>query len=543
LPTSSKRKAKPLPQLSPASHKSSVDDGPDDAKRRSSGASQQPGASDEPVADLLRRGENFVVWCEEILGIKLNPAQHRIARCINGDADHHVRDWAFKTLVVVAANQIGKTLIQACMILWAMNYKIGVDDRNPEEWLNANYLWIHLGPVQQQAYHAFKDMNQILKNAHPAQKNSRLPGGLFEKIKIEQYYEGVQCWNGAQVMFRTAENKGEAVLGYKAAGISVDEAAFVRGLTSEVNEVLKMRLVSTGGPIMLFSTPNGMNDFFDAMDAIKSVDHRVEDMIWHNGDSRLVWATIADNIGYGISEKEASRMEHELNVATKEQQLRGAFLEPLEAFFVPQAKIIEAFDKALPTEVRPVPGHLYAIFWDPSLASDPTAVVVLDVTYKPWIGVYFRWYERPLDITALTGAIFQLHGDYHNAKSDNRLSTPSHGVTGFDATSMGGAAVKGLLAPLNPKRPVNFGGNALKTPSLTNLRDLLTKGDIKLPGDWLRLRQELLNYKLKDESIKQDTVMALMGCSIVARNMTIGRSAQKFDVSGTRAPKKQLRWN
>jgi hypothetical protein len=494
------------------------------------------------VQELLRRGEDFVVWCEEILGIKLNPAQLRVARCLN-PSDIRSRAWAFKTLVVVAANQIGKTLIQACLILWALNYKIGVDDQDPTEWLNAPYLWIHLGPVQQQAYHAFKDANQLLRNAHPAQKNPKLPGALFEKIKIETYYEGIQCWNGAQVMFRTAENKGEAVLGYKAAGISVDEAAFVRGLTAEVNEVLKMRLIASGGPIMLFSTPNGMNDFFDFADHIQSTDHEVEEMVWHNGESRLVWATITDNIGYGISQREADRMEQELNPATKEQQLRGAFLEPLEAFFVPQDLIIDAFRKDLPDEVRPIPGHLYAIFWDPSLASDPTAVVVLDVTYRPWTGVYFRWYERPLDITALTGAIYQLHGDYHNANGGNRLSTPSHAVTGFDATSMGGAAVKGLLAPLNPKRPVNFGGNAIKTPSLTNLRDLLTKGDIVLPGSWLRLRQELLNYKLKDESIKQDTVMALMGCSIVARNMTIGREVKKFDVSGARTPKKQLRWN
>jgi hypothetical protein len=505
-------------------------------------SSSKSGARNE-VAELLRRGEDFEVFCEELLGVKLNPAQKRIARCLKNGVDTRDREWAFSTLVVVAANQIGKTLIQACIILWALNYKIGLDDQNPDIWLASQYLWIHLGPFQQQAYHAYKDAKQLIKGAHPAQTGPKLPSALFAATKIENYYDGIECWNGAQAMFRTAENKGEAVLGYRAAGISVDEAAFVRGLTAEVNEVLKMRLVSTGGPIMLFSTPNGMNDFFDFADNIQSEDHEVEDMVWVNGSSRLVWATILDNVGYGISEKEAARMELELNPATKEQQLRGAFLEPAEAFFVPQNKIIEAFKKELPAEVRPIPGHLYAIFWDPSLASDPTAVVVLDVTYKPWTGVYFRWYERPLDITQLTGAIFQLHGDYHNARSNNRLSTPSHAVTGFDATSMGGAAVKGLLSPLNPKRPVNFGGNALKTPSLTNLRDLLTKGDIELPGAWLRLRQELLNYKLKDESIKQDTVMALMGCSIVARNMTIGREVAKFDVRGTRAPKRELRWN
>ena len=496
------------------------------------------------LQELLRRGEDFTVFVEEILGINLNPAQQRIARRLRGDLTPRQRRWALKTLVVVAANQIGKTLIEACIILWSCNYKIGTDDTDGDRWLKENYLWIHLGPVQQQAYLALTDARQIITGSHPAQEGrSKLPGGMIEETKIENYYDGLRFWNGAIAMFRTAENKGQAVLGYKANGISVDEAAFVRGLTAEVNEVLKMRLIASGGPIMLFSTPDGMNDFFDAADAIKSAEMQPEELVWTLGNSALVWATIIDNEGYGIASSEITRMERELVSETKEQQLRGAFLEPAEAFFVPQGRILDAFDKSLPDEQRPEPGHLYAIFWDPSLASDPTAVVVLDVTYLPWVGVYMRWYQRPLDVTQLTGAIFQLHGDYHNYKDNNRLSVASHAVTGWDATSLGGAMVKGLLAPLNPKRPVNFGGNAIKVPSLTNLRDLLTKGDIKLPGGWLRLRQELLNYKLKDESIKQDMVMALMGCSIVGRNMTIGRDVKRFDVHATLTPKRQLRWN
>ncbi len=508
---------------------------------RSSSATPTKRESAADLKELLRRGEDFVVFCEELLGLSLNPAQKRVARAISSE-DPRTREWGLKTLIMVAANQIGKTVIEACIILWAMNYKIGVDDTDLKAWLAENYLWIHLGPVQQQAYHAYKDAKQLMDGTHPAQEDPKLPKGLFSLITIGKAYDGIACWNGAEVMFRTAENKGEAVLGYRAAGISVDEAAFVRGLTAEVNEVLRMRLVSTGGPIMLFSTPNGMNDFFDFADNVQS-GMKVAHQIWVKGSNTLVWATIKDNIGYGISQAEADRMEIDLSDATKEQQLRGAFLEPKEAFFVPQSSVIQAFDKSLPDEVRPIPGHLYAIFWDPSLASDPTAVVVLDVTTRPWTGVYFRWYERPMDFTALTGAIFQLHGDYHGYRDGNRLSTPSHGVTGFDATSMGGAAVKAVLANLNPKRPINFGGNSQKLPALTNLRDLLTKGDIKLPGSWLRLRQEMLNYKLKDESLKQDTVMALMGCSIVARNMTIGRESVKFDVRGSRAPKPQLRWN
>ena len=478
---------------------------------------------------MLRRGENFAYFTEEILGIRLNAAQKRIAKRMEVG---RTREWQFKTLAVVAANQIGKTLIEACIILWAGNYKIGVDPSDPKKWAASPYLWIHLGPVQQQAYHAYKDAKLIIRNVHPAQGNrGKVPAGLVSTIKMENYYDGLEFWNGAQAMFRTAENRGEAILGYRAHGISVDEAAFVDHLTVEINEVLRMRLISTGGPLLVFSTPNGMNDFFDLVDGIKSKSKEVESMVWWDGrDEFLVWATIQDNVGYGIDQAAVDRMEEGLSPATKEQQLRGAFLEPLEAFFVPQEKILKAFTRRLPPEQNPIPGHQYAIFWDPSISSDPTAVVVLDVTESPWEGVYYKWYERPLDVAGLTNAIYQLHGRYNHFEEKGTLSVPTQAITGWDATSMGGQLVKGLLNGVNPQRAVNFGGNAIKTPSLTNLRDLLTSGKLIVPAEWTRLRQEVLNYKLKDEKLKQDSVMALMGASIVATGMTMGQVSKPFKV-------------
>lgn len=496
------------------------------------------GKPNKELQDLLKRGENFRVFTEEILGIKLNHAQRRIARHMRVD---NARQWMFKTLVVVAANQIGKTLMEACIILWAGNYKIGVDPSDREAWARAPYLWIHLGPVQQQAYHALKDARLIIKNEHPAQGDrGRLPKGLVETIKIEQYYDGLGFWNGAQAMFRTAENKGEAILGYRAAGISVDEAAFVDHLTMEINEVLMMRLISTGGPLLIFSTPNGMNDFFDLVDDIQSNSEEVEDMVWHFGNSVLVWAVITDNLGYGINQEEIDRMERTLSPATKEQQLRGAFLEPLEAFFVPQKPILHAFRHDLPNEQGPIDGNQYAIFWDPSISSDPTAVIVINVTDEPWEGVYFKHYEKPMDVAGLTNAIWSLHGLYHGHSKPGRISVPSEAVTGWDATSMGGQLVKGLLAGISPQRPINFGGNAVKVPSLTNLRDMLTSGKLIVPASWTRLRQEVLNYKLKDEKLKQDSVMALMGAGVVAEGMTMGAQSKPFKVQGrvTKRPPK-----
>ena len=454
------------------------------------------------------------------------------------------RSWAFKELVVVAANQIGKTLIQACIILWACIYKIGLNPNLVTEWARSPYLWIHLGPVQQQAYHAHKDAKLLIKGEHPAQEGrSKLPKGLVTETKIESYYDGLTFFNGSVAMFRTAEHKAEAVLGYRAAGISVDEAAFVDYLTEVKNTVLMMRLISMGGPLLLFSTPDGMNDFYDEMDAIKSHGEEVEHMVWVDENRYLVWAIITDNLGFGLGQVEIDRMEKDLNPSTREQQLRGAFLEPAQAFFLPQEPILKAFRDDLPHTQQPVPGHQYAIFYDPSVASDPTAAIVLDCTTWPWVGVYFGHWEKPMDVTSLVGEMFSVHRLYHDYKDKNVLSAPTRAILGFDATSMGGQVIRQLLAPINPKRPINMAGApAKKVAALTNLRDRMTKGEIILPASWIRLRSEILNYRLKDDKIKQDAVMALMGADMVASTMTGTMKSKKIDPHSRIAGRRQLRW-
>ena len=499
------------------------------------------------LADDLQKGRNFGYFVEHVLGVQLNHAQRRIAYVIDDNMAKDDREWGFRTLLVVAANQIGKTLITGCIILWGIMYKIG-NDPDPKTWASSDYLWVHLGPVQGQSYHAYKDIKKLYKNQHDAQQGrGRFPTDLLKEVKIEKYYDGYETFAGAQAMFRTAEDKAEAVLGYRASAISVDEAAFVDHLSEIINTVLRMRLISTGGPLFILSTPNGMNDFFDEVDAVKAdPDGAPMEMCWRKGADYLVWATIQDNVGYGYDQAAVDAMEKDLDESTKEQQLRGAFLEPAEAFFVPQQTILDCFKHDLPDEVAPVHGHQYAVFWDPSVSSDPTSCIVLDVTNPElWEGVYHRWYQKPMGITQLINEITAVHNLYNGFVASDGPTAPSTAVTGFDATSMGGSIVKQLLSHLYPKRPVNFGGPSLKLTALTDLRALMTKGTIVLPASWTKVRQEVMNYRLKDDKIRQDNVMALMGASVVAKGLAAGRQQADFDPSTivySRPVKKTLRW-
>jgi hypothetical protein len=480
------------------------------------------------------------VFAEEVLGLSLNKAQWRIARVLDGVEEDG--QWPLKELVVVAANQIGKTLFQAVVMLWASIYKIGVDPRDAKAWEAAPYLWIHLGPVQQQAYHAHKDAKLLLRGEHPAQTQCRLPKGLVTEAKIENYYDGFNLFNGATIMFRTGEQRAEAILGYRAAAISCDEAAFFSELTETKNTVLMMRLIASGGPVLFFSTPNGMNDFYDEAENIRVKGREVEDMVWEQGNKLLVWATITDNEGYGLTSDEIARMERDLNPATKEQQLRGAFLEPTEAFFVPQKPIVDSFRKEMPTEVGPIAGNKYAIAWDISVASDPTVAYVLDVTKWPWQAVKEVYYFKPLSATALVGEIHKLHNLY-NGEYDPVFGARSTATTGFDATSMGGAVMRQLLTGLHPKKPINMAGSPKKKlEGLTNLKARLTKGELHIPYEWNGLRQEVLNYRLKDDKIRQDRVMALMMADMVATGISGSKPSVPVNPHAKVTRKRVLTW-
>jgi hypothetical protein len=473
--------------------------------------------------DHLEKGRDPVYFFEKVLGIRVNHAQKRWLDLIRPGEDGW--QWRHKMVIHVAANQIGKTLGVAGLILWACNYKTGVKTEDPEEWLRATYLWIHVAPKQQQAYLPLKDIRLLIRGNHPAQVlKYNLPDGFVKEVRVEQYYDGLEFWNGAIVQFRTSEDKAQALQGYRCSGISFDEVGFEDHLKAVVYETLMMRLISTGGPILLVGTPNGLTEYYEFVRDIVDQGREVGERQWVKDDSALCWSHVSDNVGFGITQQEIDRMEENLDPTTKEQQLRGAFLEPAEAFFIPTEKMLAVFDKDMAESELPVRGHRYVIFWDPSVAADPTAVVVLDVGVKPWKGVYFKHYGKPAAFNQLIGDIYALHALYN---SDGAIA-----ITGFDATSMGGAVVRQSLANLHPQRPMNFGGPSTKVTSLMNLKAAITEKKIIIPSSWARLQRELLNYRLKDDKIQQDAVMALVGATDIASKGFSGSQKSSFSVNG-----------
>lgn len=492
-------------------------------------------------------GRDPVYFAEEILGVRLNPAQRRWFELVRQNPDGW--SWKYRRVVHVAANQIGKTLGLGILILWAANYKIGLRNDNWDYLLSSPYKWFHLAPTYGQALLTQKDMKALIEGTHPAQFDKetgekhtvRWAPGLATEVKFDGQYLGYRLWNGSEIHFRTSDEKAKALQGVRAHGISFDEAAFEPYLHEVLDQAVKLRLVSTGGPLWLVSTPDGINDYYEIVSEIQQAGHNTfHERVWEAPLRKwaLVWSHITDNVGYGLTQEDVDFMETDVDPATKEQQLRGAFLEPLDAFFVPAAQILKAWVKGIQNEDRPRNGHKYVIFWDPSVSSDPTVVNIIDVTRKPWRGVYFRRWERPMGVRKLIPEIMRLHAEWNSAEM-GRPGWGPRAITAYDATSMGGAIIRQELSRLSPSRGLNFAGR-VKIDALTNLRAALARRDIVLPQNWLRVQREILNYRLEDKKLQQDAVMALAGAAQIASQGFSGARSRPFD-PGVKTPWRNAR--
>ena len=237
--------------------------------------------------------------------------------------------------------------------------------------------------------------------------------------------------------------------------------------------------------------------------------------MWTTDDGQaVVLATVADNVGYGLLAAEIERQERELDPTTKEQQLRGAFLEPSEAFFVPQADILKAF-RPIPEFVAPQAGHIYVTFWDPSIASDPMAGYVLDVTKKPWRIVQEIYERKPSGFASLISQMYGIHAQ--RASAFDQIRGKSANLTGYDETGMGGKIIAEQLAGITPRRGLDFAGmGRIKMDVLVNLRAAMLRGDILIPEALVGLKRELLSYRLADQRILNDRVIALAGACWLA---------------------------
>lgn len=485
-------------------------------------------------------------WAEVYLGIKMHPGQIEFA---NAYLKRTASGWRalYLWIMVSAGNRAGKTAALAIVILHSVFYKMGIEFPTTREELEHRmelpYHWWHFAIEQGPAEQVFWEMATIMGGVHPAQKTGNpwvkhvmLMTGLDRDDAVNRLITltdtGIGSWcrgtkergeyahvkvakelGGGEVHFRSTKAKALSAIGQNMHGLSFDEAGLEPNLTYLLEEVMHARRLGTGGQFIIISTPSvaTSTDFQD---------------LWYKGDpedpfqeprrfsmrmsSRL-------NVGYGLDAESFLALTEHQPESWIRQNIEGEFIQASEAWFS-KHNIDAAFIEDLPVEQEPQEGYVYLHALDPGL-KDKCWSLVMRVVRQPnkphrLEGVYI---DRQVGKQTVDGIIHlgaTTHRRYERRRGRGKQSiATAEVITGVDTTALGGHMFSDLLDGAGvDHRKVEFGGVAKrKREMLSDLRTLFDEGRIKMPADgyWGEVRKQLINYKLLDRKIEQDTVMAL----------------------------------
>ena len=473
-----------------------------------------------PLAIDLARGRlDGVFFAERFLGVRLNRGQRRFVRAACRRA---ANGWgpAFLDIAVSAGNRAGKTLALAILVLHHAFYKMGVrppvpgDKEDLLRWIRTPYSWYHISYEGKVSRLVYNELVLLLTSSHPAQYDrevAKMRGcPLVEAfspsvVQWDRKYDGEYPWivvhpmfGGGQVHFRHTNEKAKALLGLDMHGISFDEAAFELYLDTVRHEVLNLRRLATGGPILYISTPTeGYNAFAD---------------LWEEGNPenphrnpRILSMRLStrDNIGYGLTQENFDEVVAGVPAHLIPQNIDGHFIEGEGAYF--HAPAVDAiFDPEMEDEQEPQRNHRYIQGADLGLRHDASWGLVLDHTVKPWLGVRVRKRAGRQSIPSVVNMVREGHLLF---QQDGAACTSI-----IDDTGMGGKMYREEMSVIRPLRTYDFAGTkGKKLNLLANLRTVIDKGGIRLPrrGPWLELRRQLLGYRLDDSKLETDGVMTL----------------------------------
>lgn len=476
------------------------------------------------ILDELAKSKFSIALFANLLGVQGHPGQLRFWKTLMARNETRWRP-EYLTVCLSSGNRAGKTLALAVAVLHHCVHKTGMrppdqmNDRELDTWLRAPYHWFHFGIQQEVGDLLWKEIVMLLEGRHPAQKGRGCPlvDALGAIAATDTKERGEYRWvrlnpilGGAEIHFRTTNEKAVGSLGQDMNGISYDECGLDPNLYFVVNEVLHMRRLGTGGPLVMISTPSeGFSGFADE---------------WLKGDPinpqrepyRIsLRMSTRDNIGYGIDQGTFDRLVQGYPETLIPQNIDGYFIEGKQAFFNHDA-VDRAFDATYHDE-EAVKGEAYVQGVDPAMRYDATWSITLHAKDGNGTGVYAvrrKGKQKIVDVVAMVREAHELYSDGATC------------ITGLDTTGMGGHMFREMVSDIAGLRNVEFGGTrSKKMKLLTDTKALLEQGRLRFPreGVWLELRRQLLGYRLDplkgDRGQATDAVMALA----VAAKMLLSR--------------------
>jgi hypothetical protein len=347
----------------------------------------------------------------------------------------------------------------------------------------------------------------LFQGSHPAQKGRGCP--ITKEIGpvyiFDKKYRGEYLWvrvhpvfGGANIHFRTTQDKAKALLGKDMNGISFDEAAFEPHLLMIYQEVLNLRRLSTGGQLHFIGTPTeGINDYSDLWELGNPTNPNRDEQFF---SFRL---STRDNVGYGLNSDTFESILRQQAEYLVPQNIDGFFIESRDSYF--NSDMVDNSFVELDEETQPVKTRRYAQGVDPGISSDATWAITIDYTEREFLaGVRCKRKTGKQTIPAVINMVREGHLLYGQEGS--------YCTTIVDSTGFGGKLFRQEFSIIKPLRDYDFGGTrAKKLELLGDLKAVIDRGQLKLPrkGVWMQVRRQLLGYKLDDKKLETDAVMAL----------------------------------
>jgi hypothetical protein len=459
--------------------------------------------------DLSAYRYDIAKFSEHVLGVKPNPAQRRVFEVVQerDNNSDNVDAWRYLDIVVTSGNRAGKTTALAIICLWAILYKIGLpppsNDSEEEllRWLRQPYNWYHLSYEIKVSKLLYDEIERIFSESHPAQSAKigcplrRAYGEIltFESNALATRIKVNSIFGGGELHIRHTDEKARALLGLTMNGISFDECAFERYLTQIRNEVLHLRRLSTGGPIIYVSTPAlGFGEFYDLVQSLK-------------GDDRAVWVRMStrDNIGYGLDERLFEELLRSIPPSLVKQNIDGEFVQDVGAYFSQQS-VTQSFVNEATSQHQD--GDRYVVGCDPALTYDDAWIIVARVRKDKIEVCEIKRFSSDRSMLLLVDEISRLVYLY---RSLSRNIVPCI----IDSTSFGGHAFGEALQHLGDSlHQYTFNSIAKKRDILTSLRLALDDNKIIVSNSLDHadtLRRQLISYRLDDQKLQQDGVITL----------------------------------
>lgn len=419
------------------------------------------------------------------------------------------------------ANRYGKSTLIACLQLWYLFYKKGLDNTDQDYWFKTEYRTANIAPHSALTEPVFKAIHQIMTSAFPIKDKDGKP--VSNNCLISWFYIKERTINqppfkqfftfNCYIEHRSlGGDQGDSLQGKPYGLITYDEAARSDHLETELSDAILPRLMDWGGVLHMISTP--------AQDSPSTMYYysMYQDGLIGINDTYTQTGSIFENTFF-THEQIQAQVDLFANDPLKEQILNGKFIFG-GGTLINHEELLDAQDTTLNDGERYMNGHSYVVGVDTAIGNDEMAYIVLDTTQKPfrlvrliackgnskspqmhlydfldlfdsyrrennirllletWNGESVRFYkDLPPDVQAVTTT----YGSWQ----------PSRGVTDND----------------NPIRPRT---NAIKKADLlVEMKKLFAAREIKIPKNSQMLINQLSMYKEDDKNLKTDRVIAL----------------------------------